>query len=73
MSNKIYIFDCDGTLTPSRQKMTEDFSKFFSEWTSGNRFYLVTGSDLDKMKEQVPLPTLDKAEGLFCCGGNQLW
>ena len=26
---KIYIFDVDGTLTPSRQKMTEEFSKFF--------------------------------------------
>tara|TARA_Y100001937_G_C7130852_1_gene337306 strand:- start:2624 stop:3385 length:762 start_codon:yes stop_codon:yes gene_type:complete len=73
MSNKIYIFDCDGTLTPSRQKMTEDFSKFFSDWSSRNKFYLVTGSDLDKMKEQIPLPSLDKAEGLFCCGGNQLW
>ena len=26
---KIYIFDVDGTLTPSRRMMTEDFEVFF--------------------------------------------
>ena len=30
---KIYIFDVDGTLTPSRRKMTEDFEEFFSKWS----------------------------------------
>ena len=30
---KIYIFDVDGTLTPSRQKMTDEFKKFFDEWS----------------------------------------
>ena len=27
--NKIYIFDIDGTLTPSRRPMTTDFENFF--------------------------------------------
>ena len=27
--DKIYIFDIDGTLTPSRLRMTEEFAKFF--------------------------------------------
>ena len=26
---RIYIFDVDGTLTPSRRAMTEDFEVFF--------------------------------------------
>ena len=26
--DKVFIFDVDGTLTPSRQKMTEDFLEF---------------------------------------------
>ena len=73
MSNKIYIFDCDGTLTPSRQKMTDEFNMFLAKWSTGKKYYLVTGSDLDKMKEQVPLSYLDKSQGIFCCGGNQLW
>ena len=71
--NKIFIFDVDGTLTPSRQRMTEEFAKFFDEWTSKNTFYLVSGSDLEKMKEQVPIAYLDRAKGLFTCGGNQLY
>ena len=71
--NKIYIFDIDGTLTPSRLRMTEDFAKFFDKWSSKNKYYLVTGSDLPKTEEQVPLVYLERAEGLFTCCGNQFW
>ena len=70
---RVYIFDVDGTLTPSRRKMTKDFEKFFSQWAKENTFYLVSGSDLEKMKEQVPEHTLELASGLFCCGGNQFY
>ena len=71
--NKIYIFDVDGTLTPSRQKMTDEFLEFFNSWSKQNKFYLVTGSDLPKMQEQVPDFILERAEGLFTCCGNQFW
>tara|TARA_B100000287_G_scaffold430683_1_gene486408 strand:- start:1568 stop:2335 length:768 start_codon:yes stop_codon:yes gene_type:complete len=71
--DKIYIFDVDGTLTPSRQKMTEEFRNFFKEWSSENIFYLVTGSDLPKMQEQVEDDILEKAAGIFTCCGNQFW
>ncbi len=71
--NKIYIFDIDGTLTPSRLRMTEEFSKFFDEWSSRNKYYLVTGSDLDKTKEQLPIAYIDRAESIFTCCGNQMW
>ena len=70
---KIYIFDVDGTLTPSRQRMTEEFAKFFDEWTSKNKYYLVTGSDIDKTKEQVPIAYIDRANGIFTCCGNQFY
>tara|TARA_R100001163_G_C5004974_1_gene152824 strand:- start:73 stop:819 length:747 start_codon:yes stop_codon:yes gene_type:complete len=71
--NKIFIFDVDGTLTPSRQRMTEEFARFFDKWSSKNTYYLVTGSDLEKIQEQVPLAYLERADGLFTCCGNQLW
>ena len=32
--DKIFIFDVDGTLTPSRQPMTKEFQEFFKEWIS---------------------------------------
>ena len=70
---KVFMFDVDGTLTPSRQPMTRAFDDFFFRWANRNTFYLVSGSDLEKMKEQVPEYILDLAQGLFCCGGNQLY
>ena len=71
--NRVFIFDVDGTLTPSRQRMTEEFAKFFDEWSSENKYYLVTGSDLDKTKEQLPIAYVDRAEAIFTCCGNEMW
>ena len=71
--NKIYIFDVDGTLTPSRRPMTDDFEMFFYRWANKNSFYLVSGSDLDKIKEQIPEYILDSTEGIFTCGGNKFY
>ena len=71
--NKIFMFDIDGTLTPSRLMMTEKFAKFFDKWSNENKYYLVTGSDLDKTKEQLPIAYIDKAEAIFTCCGNQMW
>ena len=69
----IYIFDMDGTLTPSRREMTPDFEEFYSRWAKHHTFFLVSGSNLEKIKEQVPQYILDMSEGVFTCGGNQLW
>ena len=71
--DRIFIFDVDGTLTPSRLRMTEKFAKFFDKWSSKNKYYLVTGSDLDKTKEQLPIAYIDRAEAIFTCCGNQMW
>ena len=71
--DRIFIFDIDGTLTPSRLRMTEEFAKFFDKWSEKNKYYLVTGSDLDKTKEQLPTAYMDRAEAIFTCCGNQMW
>ena len=47
-----YIFDVDGTLTPSRLKMDKEFAKFFRNWIANKQVYLLTGSDHDKTIEQ---------------------
>ena len=70
--SKIYIFDVDGTLTPSRQPMTEEFQVFFKQWIKKNRFYLVTGSDLPKLQEQM-CHFDNESEGIFTCCGNEFW
>ena len=71
--DKIFMFDVDGTLTPSRLMMTDKFAKFFDKWSNKNKYYLVTGSDLDKTKEQLPIAYIDRAEAIFTCCGNQMW
>lgn len=50
-----YIFDIDGTLTPSRLPMDERFRKWFLKWCQDKNVYFVTGSDKDKTIEQVGL------------------
>ena len=70
--DRIFIFDVDGTLTPSRRKMTKEFKEFFEQWALKNHFYLVTGSDLPKLQEQMNGMEIH-ADGIFTCCGNQLW
>ena len=66
-----YIFDIDGTLTPSRRRMDKGFEAFFDIWADSNEFYFITGSDLVKVLEQVPESIVQKASGIFCCCGNE--
>ena len=70
--NTTFIFDVDGTLTPSRKVMDPKFYEFFQEWGRKNSFYLVSGSDLPKLKQQMA--ELDSlADGIFTCCGNEFW
>ena len=54
MSEKInFVFDVDGTLTPSRLRIDSKFEEFFIEWIKDKNVYLLTGSDHMKTIEQV--------------------
>ena len=69
----MFLFDVDGTLTPSRQKMDKQFSKFFSNFCKNNDVYLVTGSDRDKTVEQLGKTLYNKAKRVYNCSGNSVW
>ena len=68
----IYLFDVDGTLTEPRQPMVKDFANLFRILVRSHTVYLVSGSDLDKLKEQVPPDILSDCAGVFSSSGNQL-
>ena len=53
LMNKKFIFDVDGTLTPSRQEIDPDFEKYMIEFSNENDVYLVTGSNREKTIEHV--------------------
>ena len=48
-----FIFDVDGTLTPSRLSIDDEFERFFLGWIKDKDVYLLTGSDMHKTIEQV--------------------
>ena len=67
-----YVFDVDGTLTPSRSVMDPEFKQFFIEWIKHKPVYLITGSDYPKTLEQVGRDLCESVTGVYNCAGNQL-
>ena len=67
-----YIFDVDGTLTPSRGKISSDFEKFFLDFTQKHNVYLVTGSDYEKTEEQLGKKICNSVTYVFNCAGNSI-
>lgn len=67
-----FIFDVDGTLTPSRSKMNEEFFAWFDDFASNNEVYFVTGSDYAKTVEQLSEHLCEKVAGVYNCSGNVL-
>lgn len=70
---RAFVFDVDGTITPSRQKIDPEFEKYFIEFCRNHDVYLVTGSDRPKTLEQVGRDIYDACQGVYQCNGNELW
>jgi len=68
-----YIFDIDGTLTPSRLPIDPKFSIFFTTWIKQKNVYLVTGSDKEKTIEQIGLNIWKNVNKVYQSCGNQVW
>lgn len=68
-----FIFDVDGTLTPSRGKIDPSFGEYFQHFCESNCVYLVTGSDYPKTIEQLGEKICLASEIVFSCSGNEMW
>jgi len=68
-----FIFDVDGTLTPSRQKMNVEFQRWFLEFTYSNNVYLVTGSDYEKTVEQIGSDICENVKKVYNCSGSDVY
>ena len=68
-----FIFDVDGTLTPSRGKMDYNFKAFFNTFCLVNDVYLVTGSDKPKTIEQISEGTYNLCKRVYQCSGSDVW
>lgn len=67
-----FVFDVDGTLTPSRVKIDPEFHNFFLNICHKQTVFIVTGSDYAKTEEQLGHDICYAVEGVFNCSGNML-
>lgn len=70
---RTFIFDVDGTLTPSRGVMDQEFANWFEHFATHNSVYLVTGSDRSKTLEQIPNQIYNLCARVYQCSGNDVW
>ena len=68
-----FIFDVDGTLTPSRQTIDPTFKEFFLQFIKDNKVWLVTGSDYAKTVEQLGEEICESVVTVYNCSGNDVW
>ena len=68
-----FIFDVDGTLTPSRGIIDLEFKEFFNTFCLMNDVYLVTGSDKPKTVEQISKQTYNLCDRVYQCSGSDVW
>ena len=68
----IYIFDVDGTLTPSRGKIHPEFKEYLKKFIQDHRTWIITGSDQKKTKEQLGADLWESIERIYQCSGNEL-
>lgn len=68
-----FIFDVDGTLTPSRGVIDTNFAIFFQHFCINNPVYIVTGSDRPKTIEQIGSSIYNLCKRVYQCSGNDVW
>ena len=68
-----FIFDVDGTLTPSRQSIDPEFKEFFKHFIRDNKVWLVTGSDYAKTVEQLGEEICESVVTVYNCSGNDVY
>ena len=69
----IYLFDIDGTLTPSRLRIDHEFEQFFLQWMKDKEVIFVTGSDKEKTIEQVGEKIWTRAQRVYQSCGNAVY
>ena len=70
---KKFLFDVDGTITPSRKEIVHEFWAPFLIFCRNHDVYLVTGSDRKKTLEQLGLDICYTAKRVYNCSGSDAY
>lgn len=68
-----FIFDIDGTLTPSRSKIEKPMLDALHMLRHNALVHLATGSDFDKVHEQLGADLMFACDMIFTNSGNECW
>jgi len=68
-----YIFDIDGTLTPSRMPIDPDFKSWFLRWCKNKSIYFVTGSNKEKTIGQIGMDMWLLPRKMYQSCGNEVY
>ena len=69
----IYIFDVDGTLTPSRERIDARFEMWLTRFCRTHTVCLATGSDIEKTREQIGDALVNLCTYSFNCNGADVY
>ena len=71
---KALIFDMDGTLTEPRKLISDEMIEVLRKVPNSYKKYLVTGSDMAKVEEQIPVEfLLTFFDKVFACNGTRVF
>ena len=62
-----WVFDVDGTVTPSRGVIDEQLRQELMDISRKNKIYFITGSDKQKTIEQIGEELYNRAGPVFNC------
>lgn len=70
---RVLIFDVDGTLAQSGQKIDPSFADFLMSFWLMENCYLVSGSHMEKLRSQLPSKLINSAMGVFASSGSEFY
>ena len=71
---KAILMDMDGTITEPRQMISPEIVSYLKKIPPSTKKYLVTGSDLKKIEEQIPYEILlEVFDRVFACNGASVF
>jgi phosphomannomutase len=73
MQKPSFIFDVDGTLTPSRGHIDRKFGAWFHRFCEANSVFLVTGGSRKDTVSQLGEPIYHQCKRVYQCSGNDVW
>ena len=73
MTDTVYMFDVDGTLTDPRRRIVPEFKDFMFQFVKQHTCMIVTGSDRPKTIEQIGEDLTNSFARVYHCSGNHVF